>query len=471
MIESFALTGNGDPLYYSLGMPKFWLQTSWAEMHRDLFASFQASFFEYIYIIPVWLFSNTLKAHLSAQFIHAFFSLGLGATLLYKYLRRHTSVELASLGAISLLTISNWSMAFYHAKADGAVALFSLISAILICDRALLKQFRPLSRSIVIGLSLGILPMIKMSGLIPAAVMGLVYAYDQRKQPHLVFTAAGVALLATSPILLRNWYFLKSPFFPGLVKLFPGNLTEQNIEYFSKYMSKPLTLTQLPGQIYDFLTGKILHWLAPMIALLNIKFKIRTNRYYLISLLIFAVYMAVNGGIARPRFYFACYFVTTLFIFLSISYYPLLKKHWKKSLIFILALILVDSKMDKSFSRIKNSFSLYKSAENQEEAASSFYHSARMWNAFPKTKGEQKTFILSDYASNQFYAPQSVRLKLGMYDHDAEFLKICKSSDLTKLNKFQYVLLSKNLNNPCYEKIKRSGTVIFKNQKTTLYQL
>jgi len=463
-LEALKLYGHGDALNYHLAGARLWLETSWAEMSRDLYDNFQEGIFQIVYLIPVAIFGNTIWAQVMAQEIHFLLSLGLGSLLLIRVFKKRP--YLGYLAGITLLAINKSADFFLYAKNDGVLASMALLTYLFISRIDFAKNLKGEKRAIIIGLLLGLLPAIKLSGLYITLPLSLYYVWLNRAQFKNVLIAGGFSILPLAPIILRNWYFLKSPLFPGLLGIFPGNLTEGLISYYTGFMSKPLTLETFKLQLNVFFMGKAIFLIAPVLLALNIKNKKGNSSAYIIALITFGLYLITNGGVISPRFFFSAYFLTTYFIFES------LKKTPPKTplIIGLLLFTLVDSKIDKSVRRVIKHLPKY-ATQTPKEILRNESWMTKAWD-YIQAEPAGKTLVISDEFAQSFYAPKGVRVIKYMGHPDAEFIANCHDKDsLAKLYAYHYAILGRNYNNLCHGVISRKAKLIGKVEHYKIYDL
>jgi hypothetical protein len=462
MLEAVSFFRHGDALNYHLVGSRFWLETSWLEMTHDLWGNFQSGVFELIYLFPLMLFGNTLWGQVSSQLIHFLLGQGLAAFVLYFYFKKKDNELIGSLSGLTILTISRSSDFFLYAKNDGALAACGLILALMLFDDSFLSHKKH-KRNLLIGVLMGLVPAIKMSGLFIVGPLSIYFVYLKRKELKEVFFVASIALIVFSPILLRNAYFVGNPFFPGLINIFPGVLTEEMKSYYLYHMSSALTLSSLISALVSFFTGKIIFILMIPLFLYQI-IKKRNLFFSALSLLIFALYLIVNGGLVVERFFFICYFLITVSIFIFIHK----NDFYKKFLPLLLLIILIDSKADKSLKKVITFIPQYIS-RSPMDIVNEYSPYSRIWRGLESSR--EKRIVLSDLFAQQFYAPDGIRIHQFRGRPDTEFLGQCKIDDLSKLSRYTYAILAENNNNPCYQKIRNEGVTLNKVDNFVLYKI
>lgn len=458
-LQSLCMLKHGDALYYHLVGGRYWVETSLLEMTKSFHPFFLAGLFDYLYVIPNFFFGPTLLTQLMGQNMHFLFSMGLGSFVLFKFFRNSIWAFVAPL---LILTISKSQDFFFYAKNDGVVASLGLFAAVLIIEKDFLGKIKGYSRFAIIGVLLGLLPAIKMYGIFASAALGLVLIYLNFKNFKNILLVCLIGLLAWSPILVRNYVFLEAPLFPGLLNQFPGNLTQGMVTYLTNSLNAAVGFTEVLSHLKAAFMGKIVFLLAPFLFFLNIKFKKDGNLYFILVPLFMLFYGGLNGGWIFERYYFVCYFWLSLFIIKSISQYEL--KKWMLPL--LLVLILVDGRVDYGASKVVKTFKLYFKAKDSREIVRKISRFTEFWDYV-----EPNTLVLSDRASEVFYAPKGVRLHNYTESREAEFIYSCNEKDLIKLKPYSYFINERSLNNPCYQLIKSKGKLLHQVFNYKLYDI
>ena len=458
-LQSFGMLKHGDALYYHLVGGRYWVESSLNEMTETFHPFFLAGLFDYFYVIPNFLFGPTLLTQLVGQNMHYMASVGLGCFFLFKYFKGSYWAYLAPL---ILLTISKSQDFFFYAKNDGVVASLGLLAALLIIEKGFMRKLSGWKRTISIGILLGLLPAIKMYGLFASAALGLTFVYYNKKEWQKIIMVCLLALLAWSPILLRNYIYLDAPLFPGLLNKFPGNLTEGMINYLTNSLNAKVGITEVFLHFKAAFMGKALFLLAPILFVLNFKNKKEGNSFFALVLLYMFFYGGLNGGWIFERYYFVCYFWLAFFIIRSLSLYNL--KAWGIPLLILV--ILIDGKVDKGVSRTIKRFKLYAKAKDSREIIRKVSKFTEFWDHV-----KPNTLILSDRASEIFYAPPGVRMHNFTESREAEFIFKCKTEDLKNLRPYSYALLERGENNPCYQAIRGKGKLLHQVYNYKLYDI
>ncbi|MFT6069543.1 MAG: hypothetical protein ACJAT2_000991 [Bacteriovoracaceae bacterium] len=458
-LQSFCMLKHGDSLYYHLVGGRYWVETSLIEMTKSFHPFFLAGLFDYLYVIPNFFFGPTLLTQVVGQNMHFMFSMGLGSFILFNYFRGSIW---AYLGPLLILTISKSQDFFFYAKNDGVVASLGLLAAILIIEKDSIKRLTGYYRFAIIGILLGLLPAIKMYGLFASASLGLVLIYLNYKEWKKILLVCVLGLLTWSPILIRNYIFLDTAIFPGLLNRFPGNLTEGMIAYLTNSLNASVGFAEVLSHLRAAFMGKIVFLLSPALFIFNYKFKKIGNLYLILVFLFMAFYGGLNGGWIFERYYFVCYFWLSLFLVKSLSQYEL--KRWMIPL--LLVLILVDGRVDLGVSRISKTFKLYLTAKNSTAVVRKISKFTEFWDFV-----EPNSLVLSDRASEVFYAPAGVRLHNYTESREAEFIYRCKEENLVQLKAYSYFIKERNLENPCYQKILEKGTLLHQVFNYKLYDI
>ena len=464
---------HGDPLYYHLVAPKIWAESSLSEMYLDLSHYVQAGYFDLIYFIPFFISESLLKNQIACQFIHFFFSIGLASFFCFHWINHRLWGPLA---AISMLTISKDSAFFHYAKNDGALALFSMVTAWLVYRAKYLEKEKGKTSLILTGLLLGIIPGIKMSGLLVVLPLAVYFVWQNRKRVSNILITGSIALLVFAPALAKNYIYTGNILFPVLLSKFPGFLTQPMLEHYSHYYGNPINLETFMIQFQDFLTGKYLFLIHPILMWINYK----SGRKYLnffawLSITIFVLYIVLNGSLPHPRYFFSCYFLLILFIFLSLKAMSedpnsgrILRS--KISLVLLFIIILSDAKLDLVSLNIKNAVSGHYSLTEKEMIRREIPMTA-LWEKIEPNDTENVEYIISDWYSSSYYLPRGVRLHSAIQSFGAEFLPNCNTQDdLSRLKSYRYSLLYFEKSNLCYKFVKDRGKLIAELRGIKLYQ-
>lgn len=476
LLEAFCFINYYDPFAYHLAFPKAWLETSFhqAMLDNDLFLI--AGVFDYLYIIPMFLTnSDPYNAQIMGQVMHFIFSLGAGSLLLANYFK---SKVFAPLAALCLLSISKSATFFMVAKNDGALSLAILFTFILIFDDNYLKKLKGKWRALAIGVLLGLIPAIKLNGLLYATVIGIYCLLKNRKNIKHVLIIIISSFSLVSLILFKNWFYIKNPLFPGLASKIPSEATKEMIAFYSYYMDSEVVASLFVPQLKHFFLGKMIYLLSLFsITYLLFNFKKYFEKEFLkSSLLIFVIaaicyvfYVLVNGGLPTYRFIFPVYFLLTFFLFKEWDKYEAVLSKIKYFPMIIIVFILADSKIDKSISRLIK-YLKNRELSSKEVVRADFAYSA-FWDYIKPDEKDKKTYIISDYLSNMYYSPKGVRVQCSLLDRNAGFIHDCKDGDVSLLEKYSYAFLKEQIGNPCYEKIRTQGLPLHKIQNIVLYDI
>ena len=472
-LECLLPNPHGDALYYHLVAPKIWSVSSWSEMTKDLSHYVQAGYFDLVYFIPFFVSSSLMKNQVFGQFLHFFFSIGLASLLCLHWVKHWIWGPLA---AISMLTIAKDSGFFHYAKNDGALALASLIAAWLIYRARYLSEDGDNYSLITIGFMLGLVPGIKMSGLFVVLPLSLYFVWQNRNKLVNILISGSIALSIFLPILAKNYIYTGNIFFPALVSKFPGFLTQPMIEYYSHFFGNTVNFDTLFTQIKDFMTGKFIFIIHPILIWINFKSgRSSLNFFAWLSMVVFTIFLFFNGSLPNPRFYFASYFLLVLFIFLSLkAMFSDSNSHsFFKNKVIIVSLtviILSDSKLDLVARNIKDAMVGYYSLTEEEMVRNEIPLTA-LWDKIEVNNKEIIDYIISDSHSNSYYLPKGVRLHTAKQSHGAEFLLDCRTKkDLYLLRAYRYSLLSNENRNLCYQFIMNHGILLMELEGLKLFE-
>lgn len=456
-VESLIPAAHGDALYYHLVIGKVWAQQGFLAAHKEVCGALQGGLIEYIYAIPQFFSLDRFYVQQVSQSMHFLFSIGVMSLFFLSYYAKENP-RLAILAALCFLTISEGGGHFLLAKNDGVGPALGLFAFVLLNQHQKFKKFDLILFSILVGL----IPLIKINGLILSALLSLVFlfrtgAHKKPNQQH--FIHLFIVGILISFLLVRNWYFLESPFFPAMLKLFPGLLTERMIEVYTYFMANPISWTSFVGNLHLFFFGKLIFIFAPILFFLNLRLRnYQINQIYLVSILYFLIFLLLNGGLVVERFLFPCFFLNLYFIFESIRKIPVWL--YKKSIFIVyLLLILIDSRLDLSFSSIAEYWQR-PGTHRQVLSAINNYNTV-----FDDLAPQDKSLrVISDEFNQVFHAPNSLILHSDECQIQAGFLTKCQSDqDVQKLKNYNLAVLRwARETNPCYQHIRKTGTFLKK---------
>ncbi|MDO9182807.1 MAG: hypothetical protein Q7U04_10385, partial [Bacteriovorax sp.] len=252
--EALTPFAHGDPLYYHLVLGKLWNLEGFKNAHLDTCGAMQAGILEYVYGLLQFVIENKLIIQVVSQELHFLLSIGF-ISLLFLYLYFKNSNPITLLLSIGFLTIGQGSNFFLYAKNDGFMALMAFISTYLVVEKRLLQKT---SEIILLALILIMVPLIKINGIIFVIILNFIIVWNLRHQFKKIVILAFSQLIFIFPLFYRNWYFLKSPFFPALIKRFPGIMSAEMISNYTFYMGKPLTFENALNYLKLFFLGKYL---------------------------------------------------------------------------------------------------------------------------------------------------------------------------------------------------------------------
>ncbi|MBS1959540.1 MAG: hypothetical protein JST80_08730 [Bdellovibrionales bacterium] len=445
--DAFSIQTHGDAFYYHLAGAKTLVHHGLQVLMNDLQIYAQAGWFDLLYVIPVWLTSNVIAIQLIAQLMHVFAGLILGAVLTLKWIPNRIY---GLLGAIAILTISRDSAFFIYAKNDGVVAMLTLLAC-----HAMYKRQSPYW----IGFLLGLLPSIKMSGLVSSTVLGLIYAVVTLKESAGISPAliAGLtAFAAFLPAMIKNYLFTGDPLFPGMVNHFPGTLSTTTQEVYLRYFSTPATVSSILANTKELFLGKIVYLLSFAIVPWKLKRKDHDGLIFFIAgLAIFFAHSATNGTPQGARFFFATFFLLIFFTFNELSKLNL-KPKWNWAL---LALILVDSKIDMAPRAIIGNFKELATHTTEELLERNIVQMKFLKYIDPNPPGPQ--MVYSDSKVEFFHLHPAYRFVHAELSRNADFIIKCAGpDDVAKLDQFEYFILMRPIQNPCYDKVRTQGKLL-----------
>jgi len=233
---------------------------------------------------------------------------------------------------------------------------------------------------------------------------------------------------------------VKNPTFPAFMELFPTNATPEMIKFHNSMLNVPASLTGILKNFLIAFTPKNLFFLFPLLILKNYREdRIRLNVLPLIIFLFTTLYCLRNPGYAAVRFYFGCHFVLLLFLGLSLQNVSFKNPPQAKTYLFIMiALILADSKIDKSVKRISHFYWDLLSHIERQDFLIKYVPHAIFWE-----KVEPNSNIASDKFPMQYYAPKNTVLYQAGNAKEANFFISCQKHQNSP--SFQYFLLVRPL--------------------------
>jgi hypothetical protein len=468
LAETFCFINYIDPFAYHLSFARQWYETSFLEALRSNDLYLIAGIFDYLYIIPMMIFKGSrIPSLFMAQSMHFLFSIGLGSVVLIHLFKKY---YWAPLSGICLLTISKSSTFFLVAKNDGALSLAVLICFLFIFDDNFIRKINGYKRSIIIGLLLGLIPAIKLNGLLYVAPIGLFYVIKNYRNPRLIFTSLVFSLFLFLPFLIKNWIFIKSPFFPALLSIFPGKASPSMLEFYSRFVGSKLELSHVFTHFKYFFMGKIVFLTSIPLVIFKIKskepFSIGSSYIpFLVSVGGYSIYLVINGGLPTYRFIFPGYFLMSYFIFLELKNRAYLLNKYKYLSVLFLLIILSDSKIDKSIKRIKTSVKDQKLSFEAIVERDFIY--SRYWKFVETEKGEV-SYILSDFLTNSYFAPNEIRVRANVVDRKGSIISSCEN--IREIKQFKYALLKHRSLNECYIEIENNWERLHTEAGITLYK-
>ena len=263
-IESLYLFSHGDALSYHLVWPKLVLSNGIQDTISHFFPIWLSGYFDFIYFVPSFIFGDGAEAQQLGQFIHFFLSIGLGSIILVKFIKHP---QYRWLAGISLLTIAESADFFLYAKNDGFIALCSLISFLLIQNN---HKYSKYFLGLIFGLAIGT----KLSALFFMLPLGFLYLMNCLKKKNYDFLfVIFITIITTLPTLIIKYSYLKSPFFPGLLDLFPGNLDIDLKNRYNSLVKVPSSLTSTLKNIKAFYFFKLATFIILLSTLVSEKEK------------------------------------------------------------------------------------------------------------------------------------------------------------------------------------------------------
>lgn len=440
--ECFVPFLHGDALSYHLVLPKLILERGFIQAHEDFYLGNIAGLFDYLYIIPQWIFDSKLRAQIISQMMHTSVSLFLAVFIFYKIFGKAGKKDKITfyLASISLLTFARSADFFHYAKNDGALAVTFLLGTLLTFKR-IGGNLTATKRNLFIGLCLGLLPAIKMSGLIYSAALGLFYVFKNKHDFKGIALATLLSLAIVSITFVKKWVFVGNPLFPAFLELFPTKATPEMIAFMNGMLKKPASLSGVLQNYLIAFSPKAIGFLVIPSFLYNIK-KRRHELNQLVLLLLFftTLYCLINPGYPAERFYFGCHFV--LFYYLAETLFYFLKESTLKIshiAVFLLIFVLVDSKIDKIIKRNIELISRTSKLGFGKELLQKYIPHTEIWDYVAKDSN-----ILSDFMPMQYYAPKGSLLYQSGHAEEANFLRTCDQPQSNEIFFFNFYIRNRS---------------------------
>lgn len=448
-LESMTIFPHGDALNYHLVVPRLVLESGWNNVFDSFFAVFLSGYYELIYFLPNLLFGNHVYAQISGQLLNFWLSLGLSCWLLIRYI---PNKNYAMLAGLSLITLSKGNDFLLYAKNDAFLATLCLWLFLDILHKKV-EDWNPL----FFGLFYGLIPSIKLNGLFFLAPLFLYIAFRKKFDLKFLAKIATVAFFTHLPVfLIKNHFLGGAIFFPALLGIFPGDLSENTIQLFNGYTNAKITLSNFGKYIALFFTGKIIFLSFPFLF-----FKVRKNPKAIVSIFViltnFILILLMNGGVYSERFLFPM-----LFTMIGAFFYLLEKVHIPpKAILFLSLLILADSKIDKVIKRdIKVLKYLTLNSQEMTELRKKEIPLSTVWDHIKVKKNQEFTYVFSDNFVQTFYSPQGIRV--DMYPSSPNTFPYKKCEEEKFLDRFSYFIMRWTFSSPCNEIIKKQTKEIYR---------
>ena len=445
IFDALTIQTQGDPFYYHLAGARIFYYQGWQYLVTDLQSYAQAGWYDAVYVIPFFFTHNKIAIQLFGQETHLLLSLFLGAFCIFRWIPNKT---LAIFGAISLITISRDFVQFMYAKNDGVVASLTLITAYWIY-----KKKSPY----LIGLGLGLISSVKMSGLIATAVLSLIYTFNERRNFKAVLKCAITSLVVISPILLRNYWMTGDPVFPGMVDHFTSKMSSSTRGYYHYFFSQPSTSFSIVQSFKDLALGKAVYWIGFVIAFDKARKRDWDGfSFFIAALAIFGFYTFSHGVYQGARFFFATFFLMIFFTFNELSKRTLNPKYFWP----LLVLILVDSNVGFSGQKIYGNLTEL-THHSEEELIERHIDQFRMVKAMDRHP-RMPTYIYSDKPSESFHLDPQYHLIHYQHAPNADYFVKCLDvkTILPLINKYKYFWLNPEISNLCYDEIRTHTKMI-----------
>lgn len=453
LLESLVIYNHVDALNYHLVLGKYIANGYFYSVYKYVPGALFTGYFDYLYTIPNYIFGSGLVSHATSQFLHFIFGIFSSSIYLFFKIRKSDKTH-AYLALLSCLLISKGSSFLLYAKNDGVLSTVFLILFVELYERR--NNLGNYKACALFGILFGLCPSIKSNGLIFIFPLVIFYIYKVRNF-NKVFLTGVISIAIWLPLLIRNFHFTGNPFFPGLITYFPGNSSQEMINFYHAHMSNPTSFKSLLENLKLLFTGKLFFLILPILVFKN-KFRLK----YFLIICPFIILMIINGGVAEPRFLFPLYFCFIYIIFTD--------QIPSKFLPFLLVVILADSKVDKSITRIINMFSDYSNLTSTE-IVRKHIPTTKIWDNI-MIKNDREVFILTNTFSQSYYAPKNVRIVQTQHSPEAVFLNICNEKFFKEIAKFDYAILDTQNDgqSTCYQSI-TSSKILFNSGNFNLYEI
>lgn len=444
-LESLTIFSHGDALNYHLVIPRLVLEYGWSNVFETFFAVFLSGYFELIYLIPNFIFGNTIFAQLSGQWLQFWLSLGLSCWIFLKYIKNR---QLALMACLVILTISKGGDYLLYAKND---AFLSTLCLWLFMDVITSEPANWNAKKY--GIFFGLIPSVKLSGLFFLSPVFLYLAWKKRGDFKFLGTIAVIAFVIHLPIFVIKYYYLGGAFFfPALLSLFPGNLPPNTIALFNSFTSSPLTLESFFNHLKFFLFAKVI-----LVIFLPVLYLNRKNHKVQFSCLTvgisFLLVLIMNGGVYSERFHFPMLFTligSTFYFLQSLTIPP-------KYFILAILLIFADSKIDKTIKRVFKVLTY--PTQNMTDLRKKEIPLSTVWDYMLTIPGKEFTYVFSDEFVQTFYSPKGIRVDMYPSSPNTFDYQHCVNTEF--LNRFSYFILSWRYNSPCNDLIKQRTEKIY----------
>ena len=363
---------HGDPLLYHLAAPRIWNLQNIVRLNTDLPVLYLASTWEYFYLWPQVLLTNSattvkelILAQIFSQWIHLIWALYGSVFIIRKLLAKFDktvpeAMEFLFFLAFLFVDSLHWTASL--AKNDCGIAFWCLGAMLFITE---LNARSWLLAGIFAGLALAgkinaILFLIPLAMVITAkfALPPLFpegRSLNFKRKIQLLASALVGAILGAGPLYLRNWLETKDPFFTMFSKWFPSPWISQSwANHFEAH--QPSTHQNLWG-MFTIRLGELMHespafwlWVALPLVLLHKNSRLKILKIWewcalFVSSLLLCTFAV--GPNAQIRYLGASLWIGALvgvtIFFVIVEQFP--KKYSRFAIIALIALFLGLSKL------------------------------------------------------------------------------------------------------------------------------
>lgn len=274
--NAFPIRGSDEYYYHLLG-PKLWSDAGRIALNTHHPSIMQCSLWEYLYL---WGFSfltetgpfGLVEAQLFARWTHVAIGFAGCGLALHQIIGRYTDSKTwrAVILVVAMLSPA-LTFSTLQAKNDWGAAFWTLTAMVLLFDRGTVLK----KQLVVGGFFLGAAIVAKLSVMLTAIPLVAIWMVSEvflnKQQPRRLTAVALVfagVVLATTPILLRNWIEVENPIFPAFNSYFKSpwaSTSWQNLQ--NKFEAKGFELSTYSWSKKTAALFKSCPWILALAAL------------------------------------------------------------------------------------------------------------------------------------------------------------------------------------------------------------